>query len=131
MIFFFIEEVEKALLRSLSPVKKDESNEVIDFLNSFLSKSEEKPITFPSIHQEDSNSKSCTVSSTFDGRTSSTSEGDYKPSPDLLDLFNTLPDELVSTARKDAVVKSEILDTVLRYGTLCFLISLMLSLTLG
>jgi hypothetical protein len=66
--------VEKALLRSLSPVKKYESNEAIDeFLNSVLSKSEEKPIMFPpSIHREDSISISRTAS-TFDGRISSTS----------------------------------------------------------
>ena len=36
-----------------------------------------------------------------------------------MELFNTLPDEL-STARKDVVVKSEILDTVLQHGMLCF-----------
>jgi hypothetical protein len=55
---------------------------------------------------------------------------DYKPSPELLDLFNTLPEELSSTARrKDVVVKSEILDTVLRYGILCFFYGY--SLTVG
>ena len=36
--------MEKGLLRSLSPVKNDESNEAMDFLNSFLSTSEEKPM---------------------------------------------------------------------------------------
>ena len=41
-----------------------------------------------------------------------------------MDLFNTLPDELSSTARKDVVVKSEMLDTVLRNGMLCFFFSL-------
>jgi hypothetical protein len=64
--------VEKGLLRSLSPIKKDESNEAIDFLNSFLSTSEEKPMMFPSIHQEDSKSISRTAEA-FDGRISSTS----------------------------------------------------------
>ena len=39
-------------------------------------------------------------------------------------MFNTLPDELLSTARKD-VVKSEIRDTVLQYGVLCSSISLL------
>jgi len=54
-IFFFIDEVATALLRSLSPAKKDEPTEAVDFLNSFLShvKSEEKPtLVFPS--REDS-----------------------------------------------------------------------------
>ena len=46
----FIEEVEKFLLRSLSPVKKDESNEMIDFLKLLLSMSKEKPKIFPSVH---------------------------------------------------------------------------------
>jgi hypothetical protein len=130
---FFLEEVEKALLRSLSPVKKDESNEAIDFLNSFLSKSEEKRMVFPSISREHSKTISRTAS-TFDGRISSTSieysflnlskigEGDYKPSAELLDLFSTLPD---ASTRRDVVVKSETLDTVLRYGMLRFSISLL------
>ena len=53
--------MEKGLLRSLSPVKNDESNEAMDFLNSFLSTSEEKPMIFPS--------KSISrTASTFDGR---------------------------------------------------------------
>ena len=60
-------------MRSVSPVKKDESDEAIGFLNSFLSKSEEKrPMVFPSIHQEESKPMSRTAS-TFDGRIPSTS----------------------------------------------------------
>ena len=129
--YFFVEEVEKGLLRSLSPVKKEESNELeaTDFLSSFLlSTSEEKSSTF---------SKSISRTAlTFDGRmflstsigdsylkiVSKIDEGDYKPSPELLDLFSKLPDGLSSTTRKDAVVKSEseiVNDTVLRYGMLC------------
>ena len=59
-------------------------------------------------------------------------EGDYRPSAELLELFNTLPAEFSSsngegssTAGKDIVVKSEVLDTVLRYGTLCLSNSLL------
>jgi hypothetical protein len=55
--------MEKSFLRSLSPVKKDESNEAIDFLNSVLFKNEEKP----SIHREDSRTISRTAS-TFDSK---------------------------------------------------------------
>jgi hypothetical protein len=62
---FSIEEVERNLLRSLSPVKKDESNEAVNFLSSFLPniKSEE---VFPSSSREDSRTISRTAS-TFDG----------------------------------------------------------------
>jgi len=94
--------VEKNLLRSLSPVKKNESHEATDFLNSFLSTSEEKPMIFPS------RTISRTVS-TYDD------ERDYKPSSELLDMFNTLPDGLSSTTRKDVVVKSETFNTVLPF----------------
>ena len=60
--------MEKAFLHSVSPVKKDESNEAIDFLNSFLSKSEEKrPMVLPSVHREDSKSILSRTASTFDG----------------------------------------------------------------
>jgi hypothetical protein len=72
-LYIFIEEMEKSLLRSLSPVKKDESNEAINFLNSVLSKTEENPMIFPSIHREDSKSISRTAS-TFDGRISSSKD---------------------------------------------------------
>ncbi|KAF8805134.1 hypothetical protein BYT27DRAFT_7258250 [Phlegmacium glaucopus] len=111
------EEVERALLRSLSPVKKDESNEAVDFLNSFLPniKSEEQPTpVFPySMSREVSNA--ATLASDGDG------DGDYEPSADLQELFNTLPTELStgegsSTARRDVVVKSEVLDTDLWHG---------------
>ena len=59
--------MEKSLLRSLSPVKKEESNEAINFLNLVLSsKNEEK-------RREDSKTISRTAS-TFDGRTSSSKD---------------------------------------------------------
>ena len=47
-------------------------------------------------------------------------DGNYKPSTELLNLFNTLPNELrTGEARDDVVVKSEVLDTALRYSMLC------------
>ena len=66
--------MEKALLRSLSPVKKDESNEAVDFLDSFLSniKSENTPTVFSSTSGEDSKLASFPVS-TPDGKISMTS----------------------------------------------------------
>lgn len=59
--------MERALLRSLSPIKKGESNEGVNF-NSSLSnvKSEEDSIVFPSTSREDSKTISRTAS-TFDG----------------------------------------------------------------
>ena len=70
----FTEEVEKALLRSLSPVKKDESNEAVDFLDSFLSniKSENIPTVLSSASGEDSKLASFPVP-TPDGKISMTS----------------------------------------------------------
>ena len=71
--------MEKNLLRSLSPVKKDESNETTDFLNSFLSTSEEKPMIFPS--------KSISESRTAE-------DSSYRPSDELLNAFANLPDAI-------------------------------------
>ena len=43
-------------------------------------------------------------------------DGDYKPSTELLNLFNTLPNELhTGESRDDVVVKSEVFDTGLPY----------------
>ena len=69
--------MEKNLLRSLSPVKKDESNETTDFLNSFLSTSEENSMISPS--------KTISESRT---------DEDYRPSDELLNAFANLPDAI-------------------------------------